>query len=230
MADPILWPLALRPSSAAFFLEHNSALNVSPLNRATQAIERQGARWRCDLGFEDRGPATAALLDATLALLRGGAREVLLWDHRRPRPRGTGAIGGAAELALFTDGTKFTDTKRWIGFVPLGGAKVRAAAAKGADTVVVHGWSPYTAALLAGDYIGLGGALYMVVRDATADGLGTAFVSIEPRLRAPVPAGATVTLERPTARFRLVDNMQGQNRTVPYFRSSYPNIQFVESL
>jgi hypothetical protein len=52
---------------------------------------------------------------------------------------------------------------------------------------VTQGWWPGTVAVGAGDYIGLGGRLYIATEAVTASGTGTATVPVGPPLRAAYP-------------------------------------------
>jgi hypothetical protein len=222
------WPLALRPSGTEFFIEPNTLRTESPLSRATQVLARPGARWVATLTFNQRQQSIAGPLDAFLAKLDGSEHEVRLFDWRRPLPRGIATARGSALITEFTDGFRFTDT---TGFLDQPATpQTVSPAAQNADTVATGGWAVSTTGiLLAGDYIGLGGRLYMVTADANSDSLGRATLSIRPRLRVAVPSGVAVVTTRPTARFRLVDNQQGRNSTVPGPWSTY-NLSFVESL
>lgn len=60
--------------------------------------------------------------------------------------------------------------------------------------------------LLAGDWISVGGLLYMVADTATVDGAGEASIPITPRLRSAPGDNATVTVVSPTGRFLLSGN------------------------
>lgn len=76
------------------------------------------------------------------------------------------------------------------------------------ESLVVDGGTP-SATLLAGDYIGVGGYLHMVVTDATFNASGQATLAITPPLRRSPADNATVTISNPTARFMLTGNSAG---------------------
>lgn len=219
------WPQDIGPSSVSFFLEHNSVGLVSPLSRAQQVLVRQGARWVCRMQFARRDAPRAARIDAFLSQLDGMGEEVSLFDFRRPTPRGAAAIG--ATQSAFSDATLFSDGTGLLDF--LSSPVVSAATSAGATLVPSSGWQASMTVLLAGDYIGIGGRLYMVLDDATANGSGVCTLRIAPRLRVAAASGAEITFWYPTARFRLVDNAQGENGTEPGLFSSY-SLSFVESL
>ena len=218
------WPITLRPSNATFWLEANTLRMESPLSRAAQTLIRPGARWVCRMDFNRRGHGVAPRLDALVAMLDGGAHEVALFDWRRPVPRG--AAASTTTVDTFLSGDTFTDGG---GFVSYASSPVMASAAtRGAETLYTSGWENSAAVLLAGDYVGLNGRLYMVLEDVTSSGAGLATLRIRPRLHAGAAAGARPTLIRPTTRFRLA--AQGvENPTEAGPLSSY-SMTFVESL
>ena len=223
------WPADLRPSTSSFYLEANTSRSESPLSRATQVLVRPGARWRCDLSFDSRNRATAARLDAILASLDGSGQEVLLFDFRRVVPRGAAALMTGDVTTTFDDGTEFDDATDFADGTVATAPRVLFAAGAGADVVTSAGWAPREHALLAGDYVGISGRLYMVCNDARASAGGVVDFQLRPRLRAPVAAETVIVTDRPTARFRLADNSQGGNRTQVGLFSSY-SISLLESL
>lgn len=82
-----------------------------------------------------------------------------------------------------------------------GSPLVNAVAAAGAEAVVLKSMN---GTLLRGDYIGIGGFLYLVTDDATPAG-GIATVSISPNLRAAVAVNDAVVYDRPTGRFMAIE-------------------------
>jgi len=85
-----------------------------------------------------------------------------------------------------------------------------------------------SATLLTGDLFTLGGYLYMVTADATANGSGQMTLSIVPPLRSTPADNAAVTITTPTARFLLTGNSVGWNN-VPGGISSFA-CEFVEDI
>ena len=216
-----VWPATLRPSSSSFWLEANTAVNISPLSRTTQVLIRQGARWRSDLAFNARNKAVSGQLDGLLASLDGPGGEVWLFDFRRPFPLGTARI---PVLNTFTDGTIFNDGTQFTN-----SPHMAAAAATGDELAVIAGLMPSSLAFCAGDYVGIGGYLYMSCGPAYTDATGKTSIQVRPRLRSPSSVGDGVNINMPGARFRLADNGQGTNRTMPGLFSSY-TISLLESL
>lgn len=218
------WPADILPSRMSFFLESNTLQSVSPLSRASQVQLRQGDRWVCRMEFENLSARMAGRLDAFIAQLDGPGGQIALWDYRRPVPFGA---AGQFTTTLFSDGTRFTDG---TGFADGASAPVMAAGAEaGAQSLPTSGWQAGATVLLAGDYIGVGDRLHMVLNDITSTAGGLATLRIRPRLRAAVAAGAVIQVVRPTTRFRLADNAQADNRTVPGTASSYA-LTLLESL
>jgi len=224
------FPLALNPSSLRFWLRPNALLSASPINRAQQAAEREGATWVCEMRFETLGEIKAGALEALLAKLNGPVHELRLWDFRRPFPNGTAAVwpGGAAAL-IWPVGLDWPVGLAWAGVTPPTTPQVRAAAGQGATTLQTWGWAAGSLVLRAGDRIGLDGRLHMVTDDATTDTAGMVALNIMPPLRAAVAAETVIVTTRPTARFRLVDNDQAANSIRPG-RLTQIAIQLVESL
>lgn len=218
------WPPDLRPSSMSFFLEANAATSVSPLSRAVQVLNRPGARWVCRMEFRNRDFRLAPRLDALLARLEGPVHEVAIFDFRRPLPRGTAGTAGAG--TDFTDGTAFTDGTMFAEYTS--DPVVAVAASANAEVVYTEGWATSEPVLMAGDYVGLGGRLHMVLDDVQSDGSGDATLRVRPRLRGALSPGTRVVFVRPTARFRLTENGI-DNRSEPGPLSSY-SLSFVESL
>ena len=214
------WPQGLRPSTATFWLEANTARAESPLTRNSQVIIRQGVRWRCDLSYDSRNSSVAGQLDGILAALDGPGQQITLFDFRRPIPRGDARI---PLLTTFTDGTIFTDGTEFVDL-----PYVSAAQGQGYNTLLVGGFRPLCHPMLMGDYFKAGNYLYMVTADSNTDASGTTTLQFKPRLREALGAGVEVGVFYPRARFILVDNAQGANRTQGRF-ANY-TISFIESL
>lgn len=159
----------------AWYLQSNTQTFESPLDKTVQTLELPGARWGFSCTWANLLEADAALLQAFLVRLRGRSGRFTAHNWARPRPRGTCALSGVT---------------------------LAAAAALG-DTAASLAGCGAGATLLAGDFIGIGGELKMVVADATADGSGTLAATFEPPLRAAAGAGDAVTTEKPTATFML---------------------------
>jgi len=107
---------------------------------------------------------------------------------------------------------------RFYGPIP-GGREPRGAATgtplvKGAaqtgSSLVTDGWTAgVTGILKTGDFIGVGGFLYMVTADANSDGTGNATLSIKPQIRTAPSDNAPITTTNPTTTMRLTGNEVG---------------------
>ncbi len=211
----LTWPAVLRPSRLTFYLQHNTLRFVSPVTRATQVLRREGARWVAEATFDPLARRNSGVMDGLLAALAGSANTVRIWDWRReyrtgdPRSQGDVPTGPYS----FSDSTIFTDGTGLV--VGSGTPMLSAGAARGALSIVTQGWWPSTVAVGAGDYIGLGGRLYIATEAVTASGAGTATISVAPPLRASMAMGEPLILSVPSVPMRLVSDDEAANPTRP---------------
>lgn len=222
MAD-IEWPADLLPSPPMqFYLQPHIRMHQSPLTKDVTVHELSPPRWTVRLAMQGSG-ARAGRIEALIALLRGGARSVSLFDWRRRT--GNGVVishdDWAAQLPtfFFDDETGFDDDS---GFIVEGDGEPRnLAATRGADQVVLRGFQPYSVPRRMGDYVGFGDErCYMVTADAAADVDGKVTVAIMPPLHASVAAGS-LEMTDVRARFRLTSAEPGANPTERSGRSTY---------
>jgi len=191
------WPTVLRPSRLSFYLQHNTLRFASPITRATQVMRREGARWIAEATFDRLDRTRAGMLEGLLASLAGSVNTVRIWDWRRefrtgdPRSQGDLPTG----LYSFSDATIFTDGTGLV--VGSGNPWMAAGAPHGALPIVTQGLWPSTVAVGAGDYIGLGGRLYIATAAVAASGAGIATIAI-----APAPRPAMVVISGEAARMR----------------------------
>lgn len=147
----------------------------------------------------------AARLDALLAAMDGGAREVSIFDFRRPTPRGTAAANTGAPVAVaWAEGTTWDESTVWGTFTPPTVRRLRAAAAAGDTALDVEGFVGGTTILRAGDLIGIDGQLVMVTADVVSGAGGRALVPIVPSLRRAVAAQTALIVDRPRIRARML--------------------------
>jgi len=76
-------------ASSQFGLVSNTQTFISPLSGQSQSIERPGARWRADYTLPPMKRAQAAVWQALLLQLRGGAGRFYGYDPDARTPRGT---------------------------------------------------------------------------------------------------------------------------------------------
>ncbi len=181
------------PRAAEWSLRSNTQSFRSPLSGTVQTLELPGAIWQATLSFARLPQDRARELAAFLVRLRGEAGRFYLYDHSLPAPRGSAS-----------------------------GVPVVAGAGQTGATLATSGWTPGVAGILkAGDYIGLGDELKMVVADADSDVGGLATLTIEPPLRqSPADASLIITVQ-PVCIMKLTGDQAAKWSTVSPLRSSF---------
>lgn len=180
------WPASVYPSSPVdWHLGFNSQGFQGPLGGPEQIAELMGARWSVSLKFEHLKRHEIATLEALIFKLRGRANQVLLWDHFRANPRGTG----------------------------LGSPLVMGAGQNG-SSIISDGWtSNQLGALLEADRIAINGEFKAVTSDVDTDGAGQATIQFEPPLRYSPPDNSVITIQSATAKMMLINDNQGKLST-----------------
>ncbi|TVO70912.1 hypothetical protein FHP88_15775 [Sedimenticola selenatireducens] len=176
----LTWPTSLRPSDMQWRLQTNTTGFTSPFTGKTTTQEWPGARWMATLVYDQWRRHEIQAMEAFLVALRGSAGRFYLWNHARENP-----LGAAT-------GTPLVNGANQVG-----------------ANLITDGWTPNQAGiLLAGDYIGAGGELKMVIADVDADATGSATIPIEPPLRYSPTDDSAVIVNSPTTTFKLVDDEQ----------------------
>lgn len=190
------WPVALEPSEVSFWLESHSLGQVSPQNRVENILALPGARWRCDMRFEEVDEEQAAELDALIAGLDG--------------------MAGICLVPPFHRAFRFGDLAGVAGVVVDG-------AGQSGLTLATRGWTPGAETLRTGDYLQVGRYFGMVLARVVADAEGKAAFSLRPALPARFSPddGAAVVVSWPVCEMYLTDDAQGANPTTPGPKSSY---------
>lgn len=170
-------PAEFKPNLCIFTQMVNDRVGASPFGGSEQAIDLLNDRWLASIQIPPDLPDGGAWVEAYIGSMRGRTNTTPLHHFKRPVPRGT--IRGTLTLS--------------------------ADAAQGAASIALTGCSPSTGTLLRGDMLGVGGLLVMVAADCTASG-GAVTVSLTNRLRAAQLSGASVTWNKPTANFRLLNS------------------------
>ncbi len=169
------------PAGMTFRLRPNTQSMTSPLTQSVQTVELPGARWMASITWADLTGEEHRIIKAWLAQLRGQAGRFRLHDLTHPTPAGTGATG-----AITVSG-----------------------AGQAGGTLSTTGWPVSTSGLLLpGDYIGVNGELKLITLNATSNSSGVATLTFEPPLRASPADGAAITLDQPSAVFRLANDEQ----------------------
>lgn len=207
MAD-IPWPADLAPYRVMFYLQPHIGGSESPLTRVRKVYGLSAPRWIARMTFrggyagQPRYGETGGFgprLDSLIADLQGGLNKAVFHDWRRPAP-----LHPQNRVAALT----------------------ARAAVKGATSMRVDGFAPYSVAFGMGDYIGGDGRPHIVSAAATiaaggtisgagsilADGSGSAIVGFNPPLSVAIAAG-TVLQWPVTGRFTLNSEDAGQNET-----------------
>jgi hypothetical protein len=157
--------------------------HTSPQSGVTQAVSYGLPRWKASIEIERLRDSDVGAVKALLMKLKGQINQLALWDLGRPAPLGT--ITGTLTLS--------------------------SAAALGDDTLTITGGTNGQT-FKAGDWIGIGSdqnqQLVMVTDDATVS-TGTVTVNIQPPLRTAHLSGASVTIDKPKALFRVSNPIQG---------------------
>lgn len=157
--------------------------HASPQSGTTQAVTYGLPRWVVSLEIDRHRDEDIGAIKALLMKLRGQINQLALWDIGRPSPIGT--LSGSLTLSSNEN--------------------------PGSTSIAISGGTNGQT-LKAGDWIGLGSDQYqellMVTDDATVSG-GAITVNVEPPVRHQHLSGATVTITKPKALFRLANARQG---------------------
>lgn len=142
----------------------------------SQAVELLGEAWSFQLTLPARASDALGAAREAFFHLIRRSNTLDLWNLKRPRPRGT--LAGSPTL--------------------------RTSAAQLDGTVNIL--TSAGATLLAGDVIGFGGQVSMVLANATADGSGHMdAVQVYPRVRTALSSGIAVSWDKPLVTFRISD-------------------------
>jgi len=177
---------------------------ASPYGNTVQAIDMIADIWRVQMDLAGGGVADFALglaIEAFFDRLKGTTNRIILPNLKLRLPRGT-----------------------------MRGSPTLTGLASQLSNLLAITTTP-GATLLTGDMIGVGGQLFRVMADVTADGSGhMASVEVAPRVRAAagIAAGSAVTWNAPTAPFLLMS----QNPAVDWRPGEFaaPSIELRESL
>jgi hypothetical protein len=166
-------------STLEWGLISNTLSFSSPLNGSEQTLEMPGARWAATLPYPSLNLSDAALVRAFLSQLRGKAGRFYMWNMAYENRRGTA-----------------------------GGTPIVSGAGQTGASLVTSGWPNSTTVLKAGDFVGIGGELKIMVADATSNGSGVATLAFSPPLRAAPSNGSAIVTTKPTCIMRLADDSQ----------------------
>lgn len=163
-----------------FYLETNTQIFTSPINKSVQTVELSGARWRMDMTLRVMNRAEAARWIAFFSKLRG------------------------------MSGTFYASDPDWKTKLGVGGGTplVKGAGQTG-TTLLIDGCTPsITGWLKAGDYFACNGQLHRLTEDANTNGSGEVTLTFESYMRNSPADNAAITIDSPKAKMRLMDDGQ----------------------
>lgn len=176
----LTFPDDLLPSGAMFGLQSNTESFTSPLNRATQTVERPGALWRARLTFSTLSEPQQRRLKALLAALNGMAGRLYLWPHGTPAAAIVAARPELAGVAAPQVNGALSDFR----------------------LLPSRAWPAATLVLRAGEFIAAGGELKLVTADVTSDAAGLAQIPVAPPFRRAPADRSPIALDKPKALMR----------------------------
>lgn len=198
------WPANLKPVAFEMRVMPNERVFRSAFNpAAAQVVDMGGDYWMCTmtlpLGNTDAGGAE---IEALLARLRGSQNCVALYHLKRPLPRGTmrgaetiNVVNGSLAAVNVVNGSLAAVTV-------VAGTPMLATAIQQFATSGTISCRPGRT-LAAGDLFGCGGQLFMQLTDTVADANGQMSIEFAPAARSTLITGSLVSIDRPTAAFRL---------------------------
>jgi hypothetical protein len=200
------WPTGAGWSPSRFEMRvlPNVRTFVGIYTPTTQVLDLLGERWVVSLDLPpDRDPVLGAAREAFFDRLKGPANSIALSYLPRALPQGTLRDGGGS--AQWKTASNANATWQTAAAAPatwsFTGVTLFANVAAGANVLPLSR-TPGTT-VLAGDHIGCGGQLLRAMANATADSTGLLSVEVQPRVRQPLGASATVSCTSPTANFIL---------------------------
>lgn len=171
----ITFPPAMLVSGFNLRLRTKQLVSSAPFGGSEEVVDLLNDRWVASLASPKREYFHGADIEAFINSMRGQINTVMLYHRVRPQPVGT--IRGTLTLS--------------------------AAAAQGANSVVVTGCVPSNGTFRSGDMLGVGGLLVEVASLCTAVA-GVVTVPITNRMRSAKASGTSVVWDKPTAEFRLL--------------------------
>jgi hypothetical protein len=166
--------------SSSFYLETNTQIFTSPINKSVQTVQLAGARWRADVTLRAMKKHEVAPWMAFFLKLRGMSETFYMsdpdWQQNLGVGGGTPLVNGSGQTGttLAIDGCP-ANTLRW---------------------------------LRAGDSFTFGDEYKRLTQDANTNGSGQVTLNFEPFIRNSPADNAAITIVRPRAKMRLIDDNQ----------------------
>ncbi len=168
-------------------------------------------RWVCDVQFTRLAREQWQKYEAFIALLSDRPYAFTLYDPSKILPLGVGAgFSKTGEAYHWLDPSGLTqhfDDGHWRDGATF--CKVKSAADRQANSIVVEGLPVSSVILKTGDNFSVGGNLYMASGDVQSDASGDARINFVWRLHKSVSASDLVDFHKPRGRFVLVDPSSG---------------------
>jgi hypothetical protein len=189
------WPTARAFVAARqeLVMQANNLAATSPLSGYVQTSSLPGARWGWIVTLPLALASERPAVEAFIARMSGQEHRTRLWDFKRPAPRGSINRTGVTASA----------------------------AAQFAETLTLNGCGANTT-LLAGDWLAVGGQLFMAAVEGLANGSGVMSIEVRHMTRAAIAGGSAVTLVQPTSLYILADSRQVMMRRAGF---SEPEIE-----
>lgn len=223
----VRWPIPLQANDVLWQLENQSRSGGASLTGSEQIVSSGAGRWRATvninlvaLQLEDAVLSFRALM----AQLEGRVGEILLpaFDAYRPRQNDGQMLSDAEGLGMI-DATAFDHSGFEQDDVPT--ATITASKPTNATEISLNllgnrGPRP-------GNYLSIGDRLYIARHVWQNTAGGVTYVSISPRLRAPVNTGDAVNLDKPHCLMRLASDDTG-SLMLEMRRYGQTSLDFVE--
>lgn len=178
----LAWPaVSVDQTRFEWWLQSITQEHVSPLTGAVQTQELPGAHWQARVEYLNVTESDCRLLWAFIGVMRGRAGRVYVPNFGRPTPEGVG--GGT----VYVGGSGQVGATLHVAGCPLSTA----------------GW------LVPGDFVGVGGRMYLVTDDVDSDGTGSADIPLAPPIATAPTDLSTVVTDRPTVTMMFAGDRQG---------------------
>lgn len=229
------WPTDICPQSCVFAPSRNDVQLRNPYTRAPVNIQRGRRLWTAKLEWQVPNTSKLAKLRYWLEALDGYAGSVQLWDFGSPWPVGV-TLGASASLAQsqWVSGALARSVFRTSGgvasqWVAGNSVTVTTAAAIGATSIIVGGFTPNTTACIQGQYVQIGRRLYVASADVLANGSGVATLTILKGLISAASVGTAVYVQQAACEMQL-DSQDWSGATTAGEGMSRISASFIETV
>lgn len=196
------------PSTNAFRWAGQATLHVidntqrifeSPTSGDTRTKSMPGARWAWEFSLPAENHDDRRAIEGYMVRLSGRIHRVRLWDQMRPTPLGT---------------------------INMSGVTLASSSAQFSQSLVLAGCGN-SKTLLAGDWLSVGGQLFMSAEDAQSNAGGQMAVEVRQMTRAIIASSSAVQLIKPTALYIRTEGTLSLPRVAQHTQLD-ANLSFVE--